>query len=120
MHDAAVLREPDAYSRAYRLWHRYAGLTAARRAAAVITVSEFSRRELISLAGLAPERLEVIGGGVSPAFIPDADPERAARRYGLTRPYVLTLATADRRKNLPALAVTAARLQGGDRTRAGR
>jgi glycosyltransferase involved in cell wall biosynthesis len=111
MHDAAVLREAAAYSRAYRLWHRYAGLAAARRAAAVITVSEFSRGELISLAGLAPERLEVIGGGVSPAFTPDADHERAARRYGLSGPYVLTLATADRRKNLPALAVTAARLR---------
>lgn len=111
MHDAAVLREPAAYSRAYRLWHRYAGLAAARRAAAVITVSEFSRRELITLAGLAPERLEVIGGGVSPAFTPDADPERAAHRYGLTGPYVLTIATADRRKNLPALAATAQRLR---------
>ncbi len=111
LHDAAVLREPDAYSHAYRLWHRYAGLAVARHAAAVITVSEFSRRELISLAGLAPERLEVIGGGVSTAFTPDADRERAARRYGLDRPYVLTLATADRRKNLPALAVTAARLR---------
>lgn len=111
MHDAAVLRDPGAYSRAYRLWHRYAGLAAARRAAAVITVSEFSRRELISLAGLEPERLEVIGGGVSAAFTPGADHERAAHRYGLTGPYVLTIATADRRKNLPALAVTAHRLR---------
>lgn len=111
MHDAAVLREPAAYSRAYRLWHRYAGLASARRAIAVITVSEFSRRELISLAGLAPERLEVIGGGVSPAFTPEADHERTAHRYGLNEPYVLTIATADRRKNLPALAVTAQRLR---------
>ena len=111
MHDAAVLREPAAYSRAYRLWHRYAGLAAARHAAAVITVSEFSRHELILLAGLDPDRLEVIGGGVSPAFGPDADQERAALRYGLRGPYVLTLATADRRKNLPALTVTAERLR---------
>ncbi|MDQ6730710.1 MAG: glycosyltransferase family 4 protein [Actinomycetota bacterium] len=111
MHDAAVLRQPAAYSRAYRLWHRYAGLAAARRAAAVITVSEFSRRELISLSQIAPERLEVIAGGVSPAFTPGADHQRAGHRYGLSGPYVLTIATADRRKNLPALAITAQRLR---------
>ncbi len=46
MHDAAVLREPEAYSLAYRAWHRSFGLAAARRALAVITVSEFSRGEL--------------------------------------------------------------------------
>ena len=52
VHDAAVLREPAAYSRAYRLWHERVGLAAARRAIAVIAVSQFTRRELIELAGL--------------------------------------------------------------------
>jgi hypothetical protein len=30
MHDAAVLREPQVYSRAYRAWHATTGLAAAR------------------------------------------------------------------------------------------
>ena len=111
MHDAAVLREPDAYSRAYRLWHRYAGLTCARRARAVVTVSEFSRRELIALAGIEPERLEVIPGGVSPVFHAGADPQPVATRYDLTGPYVLTIATEDPRKNLAALGPAAAALR---------
>lgn len=111
MHDAAILREPDAYSRAYRLWHRYAGLTCARRALRVITVSEFSRQELTRLVGLDPARVKVIGGGVGESFHPGADAAPVARRLGLPRPYVLTIATDDRRKNLPALAVAAARLQ---------
>ncbi|HET9105520.1 MAG TPA: glycosyltransferase family 1 protein [Solirubrobacteraceae bacterium] len=110
MHDAAVLREPGAYSRAYRLWHRYAGLASARRAVAVVTVSEFSRGELLALAGLEPSRVHVVPGGVSPAFTPQADAAGAAARLGLKRPYVLTIATEDRRKNLPALAVAARRL----------
>ena len=121
MHDAAVLREPGAYSRAYRLWHRYAGLTCARRARAVVTVSQFSRRELIALAGLDPARLEVIPGGVSPAFTAAADPEPVAARFGLTGPYVLTIATEDPRKNLSALgpAATALRAEGIALVRAG-
>jgi glycosyltransferase involved in cell wall biosynthesis len=113
MHDAAVLREPQAYSRSYRLWHSRFGLACARRASAVITVSEFSRRELVELAGLDPERLHVIPGGVGGRFRPDAalSPE-ARRRHGLERPYVLTVATDDARKNLGALAAAAEALAG--------
>lgn len=110
MHDAAVLRHPQAYSRAYRLWHRRAGLAAARRARAVITVSEFSRRELVRCAGLAPQRVRVIAGGVADRFTPEADAAEARRRYGLEQPYVLTIATADARKNLHVLAPAAAAL----------
>jgi glycosyltransferase involved in cell wall biosynthesis len=112
MHDAAVLREPDAYSAAYRAWHARFGLACARRALTVITVSEFSRRELVELAGLDPGRLAVIPGGVDERFAPDIDPAPAARRLGLIRPYVLTIATADPRKNLPALEPAAAALAG--------
>ncbi len=111
MHDAAVLREPDAYARSYRLWHRYAGLGCARRALHVITVSEFSRQELTRLVGLDPARVAVIGGGVGESFHPGTEPGPVARRLGLRRPYVLTIATDDRRKNLPALAPAAGRLQ---------
>jgi glycosyltransferase involved in cell wall biosynthesis len=110
MHDAAVLREPEAYSRAYRAWHATAGAASARRALGVITVSEFSRGELIELAGLDPSRLSVIPGGVDPRFSPEADPALATRRLGLERPYVLTIATDDRRKNLEKLAPVAAAL----------
>jgi glycosyltransferase involved in cell wall biosynthesis len=110
VHDAAVLRSPRAYSPAYRLWHRSVGLACIRRALKVLTVSEFSRRELISLAALAPAQVAVVHGGVEDRFTPDADRERAAHRLGLSRPYVLTVATDDRRKNLQALAQTARRL----------
>ena len=83
------------------------GWRPARRALGVITVSEFSRRELIDLAGLEPARLTVIPGGVDARFDPAADPAPAARRLGLQRPYVLTIATDDRRKNVEKLAPAA-------------
>lgn len=111
LHDAAVLRRPDAYSRAYRLWHSRIGLAAARRAQAVITVSEFSRRELVELAGLEADRLTVIPGGVGPRFTATVDPGQARDRLGLDHPYVLTIATADSRKNLGALGPAAAALR---------
>ena len=105
MHDAAVLRHPDSYTRGYRLWHQRFGVAGARRALAVITVSGFSRAELVELAGLEAERVHVITPGVGPAFRPDAAPGP------LTHPYVLTVGTEDRGKNLAVLARSAERLR---------
>jgi glycosyltransferase involved in cell wall biosynthesis len=110
LHDAAVLREPDSYSSAYRVWHGRVGIAGARRALVVVTVSEFSRRELIELGGLDPSRVVVIHGGVDRRFRTDVDHQRVASKLGLDRPYVLTVATDDRRKNLAALGPLAARL----------
>ena len=71
LHDAAVLREPGAYTRAYRIWHQRLGVRCARRALRVLTVSEFSRRELLELAGLSADRVVVIRGGVDRRFRPE-------------------------------------------------
>jgi glycosyltransferase involved in cell wall biosynthesis len=114
VHDAAVLREPEAFSAGYRAWHGSVGVACARRALQVITVSEFSRRELIELTGLRPERLAVVPGGVGPAFRPQSQAEicRVRAKLGLDRrPYALTLATEDQRKNLAALGQAASALR---------
>jgi len=111
LHDAAVLREPTGYSRTYSAWHRRVGVECARGALRVLTVSEFSRRELIELAGLDPDKLVVIRGGVHERFRPTVNHERVAHKLGLSRPYVLTVATDDRRKNLSVLTQTARRLR---------
>jgi glycosyltransferase involved in cell wall biosynthesis len=76
----------------------------ARRALHLVTVSQFSRQELIDLLGADPARISVIPGGVDERFRPGAEPARRAR------PYVLTVASRTARKNLAALEVTAQRL----------
>jgi glycosyltransferase involved in cell wall biosynthesis len=89
-------------------WQRALLPVLARRAARVITVSEFSRSELESLLGLSPERVRVVTGGVDPRFSPGADAAGARAALGLGRPYVLCVASHTARKNLAAL-VPAAR-----------
>jgi len=108
LHDAAPLRHPGWYSRAYAAWQRRMLPLIARRALHVITVSEFSRRELGELLGLAPERMSVVPGGVDAAFSPSAHADLARAALGLARPYVLCVASHTARKNLAAL-VPAAR-----------
>ena len=113
VHDAAALREPGWYSGAYAAWQRVALPAIVRRAATVITVSEFSRRELAELAGADPARVAVIPGGVGERFHPGADPEPARRALGLRRPYVLCVASHTARKNLGALVPAARALATG-------
>jgi glycosyltransferase involved in cell wall biosynthesis len=101
IHDAAPLRHPGWYSPAYARLQRVLLPRIARRAEAVITVSEFSRAELRELLGI---EAHVVYGGVDARFSPDAEP---ARRQ---RPYVLTVASQTARKNLTVLVPAAKRL----------
>ena len=110
VHDAAALRHPGWYTPTYAAWQRVLLPLLVRRAARVITVSEFSRAELTDLLGLAPERITVVSGGVEARFSPAADPAGARAALGLARPYVLCVASQTARKNLGALAPAAARL----------
>ena len=107
IHDAAALRHPGWYSPLYGRWQRGVLPLIARRARVVITVSEFSRGELAELLHVDAH---VVPGGVDERFRPDADPEPARAALGLTRPYVLTVASRTTRKNLASLDATARRL----------
>ncbi len=111
IHDAAALRHPEAYSAAYVAYQRRMLPLVARRARLVITVSEFSRSELVELLALAPERVHVIPEGVDERFAADADPAPARRAHALERPYVLAVGTASARKNLSALEPAARALE---------
>jgi glycosyltransferase involved in cell wall biosynthesis len=110
LHDVAALRHPTWYSPGFVAWQRRIVPLAARRAAALVTVSEFSRNEIAQVLGLDADRIAVIPGGVDERFEPGADADIARRAFGLDRPYVLTLATRYPRKNQVALASAARRL----------
>jgi glycosyltransferase involved in cell wall biosynthesis len=85
----------------------------ARAASHVVTVSEFSRGEIVALLGVPAARVSVVPGGVDRArFSPEADVEGAVSALGLARPYVLVVASRTARKNLAALEPLAAALAG--------
>jgi glycosyltransferase involved in cell wall biosynthesis len=107
IHDAAALRHPQWYSPLYSGWQRTVLPAIAKRARVVITVSEFSKRELRELLGVDAH---VVPGGVDPRFQPTADPDPAKAALGLARPYVLTVASQTARKNLSSLDALSRRL----------
>ncbi len=79
---------------------------AARHAAAIITVSESAKRDIVRLYGIDAGRVHVIHEAASPAFRPVHDKQelaRVRRRYKLADRIVLYVGTIEPRKNLPRL-----------------
>jgi glycosyltransferase involved in cell wall biosynthesis len=111
IHDAAALRHPESYAREYAAYQRLVLPLLARRARTVVTVSEFSRGELVDLLGVEPAQVRVIPDGVEHRFAPGIDPSPALSAYGLDRPYVLAVGTVSARKNLSALEPATAALR---------
>jgi glycosyltransferase involved in cell wall biosynthesis len=103
IHDVAALRHPEAYSRPYVEYQRRLLPRLVRGASALITVSEFSRADLIEVLDAPAARVTVIPEGVDERFFTPADAAAAAARYGLAGPYALALWTASARKNIGAL-----------------
>src|SRR5580704_9016220 len=105
VHDLALIRTPQFFNARKRLLVRPLLPVVARAAVAVGTVSEASRRDVTALLGVHPERIVMLPGAPHPACRPPAADEiaRVRARYGLERPYVLTVGTLEPRKNLPML-----------------
>jgi glycosyltransferase involved in cell wall biosynthesis len=79
---------------------------AARRAAAIITVSQHAKQEIVAGLKIPPEKVHVIYEAAAPQYrmIDDAtELDRVRARYGLTRPFVLYVGTIEPRKNLTRL-----------------
>ena len=76
-----------------------------RRAAKVVAVSDFLRRELTARLPLRADEIEVIDCGVDLERFRGSEPEEARERLGLEGegPFFLFIGTLDRRKNVLAL-----------------
>jgi glycosyltransferase involved in cell wall biosynthesis len=99
LHDAAPIRVPDAYTRAFRTWYRVMAPWIGRVARRVLTVSEFSRRELGEVYRIPSRKIGVLP--MSGDHMLRAEEHVDVReKYQLgDRPYVLAVSSASSHKN---------------------
>jgi len=106
VHDLIPLLCPGAVSRRFRLLFRLLIGRTIRAARRVITVSEFTRSDIIARYPSAAGRVVVVPNGVDPAFLAAGDPgddRRARECHGITGRYLLFVGVFEPRKNVPLL-----------------
>ncbi|MGH9611590.1 MAG: glycosyltransferase family 4 protein, partial [Bryobacteraceae bacterium] len=102
VHDVSFLSNPEYFPKFRARQVRMTVRRTVRKAAKVLTASEFSRRCIVDAYGLDEEKVISIPNGVSPSFRPLAR-QVAARfvreRFGIIGPYALTIGDLQPRKN---------------------
>lgn len=95
-HDVTYVRHPQTYSARFRHAYRLLSWLTLRSARAVLTVSEFSRREISEIYRLPPEKLTVVPNAAAQGFHQSADAEGQP-------PYFLAVSSLLPHKNLEFL-----------------
>jgi glycosyltransferase involved in cell wall biosynthesis len=106
VHDLVPLHHPEWVTAKTRTMHGAKYVNTARTCDVVFVNSEYTGRDVVERLGVAPARVKVALPGIKEAFRPDGE------RADLGRPYVLTVATLEPRKNLGTLAEAHRLLEG--------
>lgn len=105
VHDLSALDHPEWFRPAVRYQWRTLVPPMCRRAAHVITDSAFSRDRIVERLGVPLDRITVVPCGVDPRFgrASTAEVTELRARLGLPERFVLSLGSADPRKNIALL-----------------
>jgi glycosyltransferase involved in cell wall biosynthesis len=106
IHDLAFEHLPETFNRRSWMQMRLTVRRTARRAAHIITVSDYSRDDIIRTYKLPPERITVTPEAAAESFSPvtnETELKRIRETYGIQKNYVLSLSSIQPRKNLVRL-----------------
>jgi glycosyltransferase involved in cell wall biosynthesis len=110
IHDTGVFSTPEAYSWKLRVWYKFLQGWLVRRRVPVVTVSKFSRDEIIRHLDADPKDVTIMSEGTDHMARIGAD-AAILQKHGLqTKRFVLVVGNLAAHKNLPALSALAARL----------
>ena len=93
IHDLSHIYCPENSSPLIRLYYATVMKRACKRAASILTVSEFTRRQIVEWSGVPPAKVFNVGCGIDPAYQPGEE------SYGLSFPYLLCVSNRKRHKN---------------------
>jgi len=105
IYDLSFLLYPESFKRFKRFYLGLFTRLSARRARRIIAISESTKRDVVRLLGVSPEKVEVIYCGTDGAFRPLPEDRVAAFRSkrGLPERFILFVGTIEPRKNVTRL-----------------
>jgi glycosyltransferase involved in cell wall biosynthesis len=105
IHDLSFRHHPEWYTRGEKLRFEMTVPWTGRRAKRILTVSEFSRRDIVESLRVREEKVVVTYNRINSIFARQAADRTAEtlERLGIRRGYVLALGNLQPRKNLPLL-----------------
>jgi len=106
IHDLAFEHLPETFNRRSWMQLRFTVRRTARRAAQIITVSEYSKQDISKTYKIEPRRILVTPEAAPPRFSPVTDEtelKKVRKNYGIERDYILSLCSIQPRKNLVRL-----------------
>ncbi len=106
IHDLSFEHLPETFNRRSRTQLRLTVRRTARNAAQILTLSEFSRRDVIETYAIDPDRVAVTPAAAPAHFRPvtnETNLRRIRATYGIERDYILALGSIQPRKNLVRL-----------------
>ncbi|MDH6353918.1 glycosyltransferase involved in cell wall biosynthesis [Dysgonomonas sp. PH5-45] len=98
IHDVSHERHPEWFSKNYYRFYHYMMPRIARKAHQVLTVSEFSRNEIVDTLGVDPQKISVIYGDTPRHDIPPVTKNRTESER-----YIIAVSSMDPRKNFVRL-----------------
>ncbi len=104
--DMQFVHHPEDFAGMARAATRFLVPRAARRADAILTLSEHSKADIVTYCRVPAERVHVTylaADETAGGDIPDDEQATLLARLGLSEPYILTVANAWPHKNMPAL-----------------
>lgn len=107
-HDLSFDKYREFFSARHRFWHNFINPAAlAKRADAIIAVSESTKRDIVETYGIKPDKIKVIYSGINQESRIRNHESRIIQdiktKYGLPERYILYLGTIEPRKNIVGL-----------------
>jgi glycosyltransferase involved in cell wall biosynthesis len=108
VHDLSFMRFPEFFGHKMRLWHQITRPEKIfKKATALVAVSENTKRDLVDLLGIGPDKIKVLYEGVDPdCYVFTQDDPRLSQvreKYHLPQKFILYLGTLEPRKNIETL-----------------
>ena len=102
-HDIGFVHFPELYSKSELSYHRWSMQQAIKKAKKIITVSNFTKEEIVKVYKTDPTRIEVIHHGIDLEYFSprnESEIEQVKNRYKISQPYLFFIGRIEKKKNI--------------------